>query len=325
MIRKKTAFSLLAVFLLFGCISMQETEEINECESPYVQIGKVCCIDEDDNKVCDITEDRRTTTTLSTTSTTYAPPTQATTSTLLQTRCIENSDCSPCGSVCAFTEAMAYKKCMPPRVSCICANGVCITTELVTTTIPTTTTTLAKNENVMKLSFGYKQYLDSGYDFRFLEKTGTGSNIKYKIGIRTSDGLVDERPLSTGESFIDYLRFSITNYGEDVPEISVRVNTEDLIRIPEGANLLTLGGISCSQEAKGLCMRKYSDHTIWMQNREENGANIKFIDENGLEYDTKLFGEQKAYSFDRSIVIGGFFDREHFIQGGYNLFYVYTN
>lgn len=40
----------ITILLISGCI---EEEEKIVCEKPYIQVGKECCLDENDNKICD--------------------------------------------------------------------------------------------------------------------------------------------------------------------------------------------------------------------------------------------------------------------------------
>jgi len=62
-----------------------------------------------------------------------------------------------------------------------------------------------------------------------------------------------------------------------------------------------------------------------MINRIDNGVRIQ-ITCPGEEVPSivTVTGTQKAYSPDHLIAIGGFFDRTHYIVGGYSLLYLHT-
>jgi len=185
----------------------------------------------------------------------------------------------------------------------------------------------------MSLGGGWQEFKSggagTGYFLRFDDKEGTGQSLKYNIEVKTPDGITDKRPISTGESFVDYLRFKVTNYGEDTPKISIRVNTEDLQAAAAknpGASLLTIGGQSCWPTPAAMCIRSYNGYKIQLISRygaDGSYANIG-VTPPGAGMSKVQVPDGSIASPDQILVIGGFFDKAHFISGGYNLFYVYT-
>ena len=177
---------------------------------------------------------------------------------------------------------------------------------------------------LMELSGVWNEYFDSDYSFRFKERKGSGDNTQYWIGFKIPDGTEDETYLTRGESYIDHLRLKVVNYGEDKPTVAVKLNTKDLYSIPSTASLMTIGGRGCSQGGTDLCERNYNGYTIRLLNRLEGGARISIVGPTWeMPYKTEVKQGVKSYAPDHLLVIGGFFDRSHFINGGYNLFYVY--
>ncbi|MFH1055147.1 MAG: hypothetical protein V1744_03510 [Candidatus Altiarchaeota archaeon] len=47
--------ALVSILLVCGCICSQDQQEADEtsCTSPYIRVGSDCCIDENDNMICD--------------------------------------------------------------------------------------------------------------------------------------------------------------------------------------------------------------------------------------------------------------------------------
>jgi hypothetical protein len=183
---------------------------------------------------------------------------------------------------------------------------------------------------VTTLGGSFKEYF--GYKFRLKNSEITeGGGSKYYINIRTPDGNEDERLVTTGESFVDHLRFKIINYGESTPKVYIRVNRADMLMvsaISPDAVLLTVGGDSCEGAVIGsttsdddLCTRTYGDYTI-TGSRSENGIDllvIKTSDGSFTKQDLKA-GEKMLF---KSIMIGTIIDGKHYIVGGYTLLYVY--
>jgi hypothetical protein len=136
--------------------------------------------------------------------------------------------------------------------------------------------------------------------------------------------VVDKRPISTGESFVDYLRLKVINYGQDQPTVYIKINKEDLAKIPPTASLMTIGGQSCNQVGSQMCERYFGGYKIRYKTRGEGGANIVIFSLDGVPMTPQLVTDsRRAFSEDHAIGVGGFFDSRHFIQGGSSLFYVY--
>jgi hypothetical protein len=311
---RRLAFVLFAVALVCGCIccgdvnlgGLQGATTTTEpyCTPPYIQIGTGCCLDYDGNGVCDSDEsadtipepptlpDEATETTQPPTPTTHATATTEAPATTLATT-VAGESCSDG----LQNQGEEYVDCGGPCADCL----------------------------VMRLTGSWREFKTTDYKFRFDEKQVVENNIKYWIEIKTPDGLTDRRYLSTGESFVDYLRFGVINYGEDTPKVYMKLNTEDLASVPPQATLLTVGGQSCTQMGSEMCERNYAGYKIRMVNRIDNGAKITVLGPT-WEVPTPVTVTEGtlSYSPDHALVIGGFFDRSHFITGGYSLFYVYT-
>ncbi|MFH1055842.1 MAG: hypothetical protein V1744_07110 [Candidatus Altiarchaeota archaeon] len=286
-----------------------EDEEEPLCEAPYIEGGVECCLDQDDSGVCDSEEGSQedeveettesTETTQPETQTTQpTSTTQATSTTQTTATTIAPTTTIPAGE-CTYDMLLSCKE----NTDC---GGAC------------------SGYYVFRLTSGWKEFMDTGYEFRFKDREGAEQTLKYIIEVKTPEGIKDERPISTGESFVDYLRLKAINYGEEQPKVYVRVNTEDLSTIPSQATLITVGGQSCAQSGEGMCERNYGGYKIRMANRIENGASIWITGSDGVQVKTQVTGSAKTFSPDNGLVVGGFFDPKHFIQGGYNLFYVYT-
>jgi len=56
-------FFLLIIVFLSGCIQQETRKEI-VCNKPYIRVGTECCLDQNDNNICD-TDEQQTTTTIS--------------------------------------------------------------------------------------------------------------------------------------------------------------------------------------------------------------------------------------------------------------------
>lgn len=258
------------------------TEAEEFCKKPYMEYEGDCCLDYDENGVCDNLE--------------YNPKETTTTSISSTTVELQSTTIKPSTST---------------------------TTKLTSsTTSTTTTTTLPGEPETMELSFGWKEYKNTGYKFRFDGKTGVSHNMKYTIIVQTKDGYETLFPVSTQEAYIDYLRFKVLNYGESTPRILVRVNVEDLSEIPATASLITIGGQSCTSDGKGICERKYGPYTIRMMNRITDGAHILIQAPPDKRYLVNVYEGRKTHSEDRQLIVGGFFDRKHIMTGGYSLFYL---
>jgi hypothetical protein len=313
----RRVFMLAALALFSGCLccggdlpdlgGLGGSTEPGEdyCTPPYIQLGAGCCLDENANDICD--SDESSGITLPTAST---QPRQTTTTT-------------------------------QPSIP----QATVTTTTAVPTTIPTPTTTQATGSCADGVRNNGEEYIDcggpctecltftlkstwtefknTGYKFRFDEKEGVEGSTKYWIEIETPDGIKDRRYLSTGESFVDYLRFKVINYGEDTPKVYMRVNTEDLSSIPQDATLLTIGGRGCATLGSEMCERDYAGYKIRMKFREDNGAKIQiWAPGDEVPYEVTLTGTGKVFYPGSTLQVGGFFDRGHFITGGYVLFYV---
>ncbi|MFH0862702.1 MAG: hypothetical protein V1875_06720 [Candidatus Altiarchaeota archaeon] len=303
---------LAAVALFSGCIccggkdfslpgggtSPQEGAD-GGCEAPYLRVGSSCCLDDNDNGICDNDDEEITQTVVEDTppEETEEPTTTSQTTTTLLT---------------------------------------ITTTQVTQPTLPPTTTQPAPAQNpqgtVMKLNSGWQEYeqdgTGTGYLFRFDEKEGVANQLKYWLEIKTPDGITDRRPLSTGESFVDFLRFKVTNYGEDIPIISIRKNIEDLTTVAAShpdASLLTLGGQSCWPTPSAMCERNYQGYTIQMINRfgSDGQSATLGVTPAGMGMSKVKVSANGITSPDGYLIIGGFFDNSHYINGGYNLFYVY--
>jgi hypothetical protein len=75
-IRLISVFLLLVVFV--GCINVPSGPV---CNKPYILVGEDCCLDTDDNSICDSDETSTTTTTSTTSTTTTTSTTSSTTTT----------------------------------------------------------------------------------------------------------------------------------------------------------------------------------------------------------------------------------------------------
>jgi hypothetical protein len=274
-------------------------DDIVECQRPYIRFGDGCCLDANNNGICDRDElppDTTVTTATVMVSTTLAPSTtlRQTTTTLATT--------TTTSTLAGCVESMLLE--CPLNRDC---GGVCA------------------GYTVMKLGNRWQEFGDSGYFFRFDSRQGMGNAMRYFIKVRTPspERLEEVMPLSTGESFLDHLRFKVINYGESEPRIYVRVNIEDLRAIPSHATLLTLGGQSCAQMDSAMCEREYAGYIIRMVNRVEGGARITVRQGNEVPMSLEVRDGRLAYAGDTPLVIGGFFDRGHIIQGGYSLLYMY--
>jgi len=281
------------------------------CERPYIQVGSECCLDDNGNGICDQDEEntpttaarRETTTTEPVTATseateTTAPPTTAaeTASSTTTTTVAPNA---PSCSDGIQNQKEDYVDCGDPCENCA----------------------------ILRIESGWKEFKGSGYKFRLVGKEGSGQNLKYNLEVMTPDKVTDTRPLSTGESFLDYLRFNVTKYGDDKPALYVRVNVEDLAEVASkhpGGSLLTIGGQSCAQAGSPMCERNYLGYRIRYVSRAEGGARIIIYGLDGVPMTPQDVTDSKlAFSEDHMIGVGGFFDRQHFIQGGSSLFYLY--
>jgi hypothetical protein len=291
-----------------------KSAESASCESPYIQVGSVCCLDEGSNGICDseestgetptestettettIEEPASTTTTTVTTATTSTQPGQlppyslpTTPTTLTQASCSDRTQ----------NQGEEYADCGGPCTDC----------------------------PVVKLGGGWWQFASSGYKFRYQGKEGSGQSLKYNVEIQVPGGQVDARPMSTGEGFVDNLRFRVVNYGDDVPKIYVRVNTEDMATIPANAVLMTIGGTGCFQGGSAMCERSYGGYRIRMINRVDKGARVQITApaEGAIPEKVDVLSGKVTFSGDQGLVVGGFFDNTHVMTGGLSLFYVYT-
>ena len=276
------------------------------CSPPYIQVGARCCIDSNYDRVCDSDETVDTTlptppalppeTTPATETTTpaYSPP--DTTETTLQTQTTTTIQSASTCSDGIQNNGEEYPDCGGPCTDCL----------------------------VFTLTGSWKEFKDTGYKFRFDRKEGVDDTLKYWIEIQTPDGINDQRYLSTGESFIDHIRFKVINLGEDTPRVYMRVNTEDLSAIPADATLLTIGGQSCTQMGSEMCERDYMGYKVRLINRIDNGARISILAPGDVvPYQAQVVGAGKTMYPSSPLRIGGFFDRNHFITGGYCLFYLY--
>jgi hypothetical protein len=312
-----------------GALTPTTTEAALVCNAPYIESGGECCVDRNDNGVCDKEESSDTTeTTLEeasdttveeapeTTETTEPPieetvtttnPPETTTTASQATTTLSQATTTTQDATCAdglMNQGEEYADCGGPCKDCI----------------------------VLKLASGWQEYRHSGYSFRYDNREGVAASLKYNIEVRTPEGITDKRPISTGESFVDYLRLKVINYGEDPPKIYVRNNTEDLAGIaaqttPEvaaKATLITVGGQSCATTGAQMCERNYGGYKIRMINRFEGGAKIIVYSLDGVPMTQQdVTGSRRAYSEDHMIAVGGFFDSKHIIQGGCSLLYAY--
>ncbi|MBN2014333.1 MAG: hypothetical protein JW778_04060 [Candidatus Altiarchaeota archaeon] len=88
----KELILLLSIILVCGCVKDAREEIV--CNKPYILVGNECCLDVNDNKICDVDETTTTSTTTSTTiTTTSTTSTTTTTTTTLPIACFINSDC----------------------------------------------------------------------------------------------------------------------------------------------------------------------------------------------------------------------------------------
>jgi len=319
----KTPLTLIIICFGCGCIctgtglgggGVTDETASEACEAPYIHVGSDCCLDGDGNGICDsdeateetqpqeeTTQPEETTTTLeeaTTTSTQAAPETTLAPATTVTSATITLAATgAPSCSDGLQNQGEEYADCGGPCTTC----------------------------QVLALNLGWKKYGTTGYQFRFDGKEGVDTALKYIIEIKTPDGLLDKRPISTGESFVDYLRFKAINYGQEEPRIYVRVNTEDLAGIPANASLITIGGQSCAQSTDGLCERRIGQYKLHLISRGGPGepARLWLTGPDGVPTKIEVYESRLTFSGDTMLVIGGFFDKNHFIQGGYNLFYAY--
>ena len=305
-------FALAAVALVCGCIccggvdlggvgSSTDTTE-PYCTPPYIQVGSSCCLDRNSNGVCDTQETPATTVSTQPASTvsTQAPvTTQAPHTTLTPTTTQPPATTLPAVSCSdgVQNQGEEYIDCGGPCTEC----------------------------EVFTLKSAWKEFKNTGYKFRFDDKEGSGDGLKYWIKIETPDGIEDRRYITTGENFVDYLRFKVINYGEDQPKMYMKINTEDLASVPPQATLLTIGGQSCTQMGSEMCERNYAGYTIRMINRlPDGGAKISIVGPSWeVPYNTDVLPDKLSYAPDNALVVAGFFDRGHIMTGGYSLFYLY--
>ena len=319
------------------------------CNAPYIQVGSGCCLDQNNNGICDrdeMTEPPKT-----------EGPQEESTTTTLKTTCTLDSDCIPCGEGCIGpgADGSVSATCLSGgNIVCRCINGNCVAETVTTTTIATTTTTTlsnepncydgVKNQNediidcggacssecMVTTLGGWQQFF--GYRFR-LKRADFSSNVaKYTVNIRTPDGKDDERLVTTGESFVDHLRFKVIDYGEQSPRFYIKINKADLQRVyavSPNATLLTVGGHTCQEgilwrkSAEGeLCTRVYGRFNI-TGSRTENGVELVIIKDDGLFTGEPLILKDSQTGMFDDIKIGVIADREHYIVGGYTLIYVY--
>jgi hypothetical protein len=311
----RVLFALGFVALVCGCIccggtdlplpglSGQSKENAEACSAPYIQVGSECCLDDNDNSICDQDE---------ATESTDAPEMTETTLSEEEAPMVETTETT---EPTVSTEA--------PTTTATVLSVVTSTTLPPTTTIGNSCTDCV----VLNLGYGWQEYMSSGYKFRFVEKSGAGQSLKYVIEVSTPEKLIDQRPISTGESFIDSLRLKVQNYGEDQPKVLVRTNIEDASSIPSNAALITIGGLSCATSGGGICERNFEGYKIRLISRfgagAESSASIYVTPPSGLQEKVLVPVSGIGVTSDHSLAVGGFSDPSHFIQGGYNLFYVY--
>jgi hypothetical protein len=316
---------LAVVVLVCGCVCLGgkdvkdlipkktgETQETgSSCDKPYIRVGSECCLDNDDNGICDSDEEETTTTEPETDTTdTTQPPEPTTTVRATTTTAVTLPEQATTTTASPTTTA-------PQAASC--SDGVQNGNEEYADCGGTCSDCV-----VMKLDSGWQEFKNTGYKFRFDQKEGVAQTLKYWVEVKTPDGITDRRPISTGESFIDYLRFKAINYGDEKPRIYVKVNTEDLAKIRPQASLITIGGQSCAQMGSQMCERNYQGYKIRYISRAEGGAKITIYGLDGVPLNAEVTDTRLAFSEDHAIGVGGFFDKTHFIQGGSSLFYAYT-
>jgi hypothetical protein len=311
------------VLTVCGCICGLGTDESSAptttepyCTPPYIQVGRECCLDGNRNGICD-TEEATTTlaaeptathapakTTLAPTTTKPVPgitlpatlPTTTTTTTIGPTTTTGAPSCSD-----------GIQNQDEEYVDC---GGSCKTTC-----------------DVLRVSGSWKEFM--GYRFRVEDVKVKNKQTNYYFHIKTPDGLKAEHMyLSTGEGFIDHLRFKVINYPEDMPKVAVGLNVNDLSSIPSDATMLAVGGTSCPtymtdnipSEDVDLCCRSYSDYKICLKSRSERKVLIALPDDSVGKLELNHMKDR----YLEDLTISGFFDRPHFINGGYILVYVRT-
>ncbi len=303
---KLLAILSLAV-LVSGCVCCGDLVDIEPtvtdttepyCSPPYIQVGSDCCLDMDSNGICDSEESVETAPPVppplpDVTSTTSAPvvtqppaTTSSTTSTQPQASCSDGIQ----------NQGEEYIDCGGPCSNC----------------------------EVFTLG-GWREFMNTGYRFRYDGKEGSGSSLKYWVLVETPDGLGERMHVSTAEMYLDYLRFKVIDYGEDPPRVYVKVNAEDLGSVPPQASLITIGGQSCLSGGTEMCERNYAGYTIRMMNRIDDGARVSMVGPTWeVPAEVQVKEGRLSFSPDHTIAIGGFFDRSHIMTGGYSLFYVYV-
>jgi len=360
----RTLLSLIALLVCFcGCLccgnlggsdktttTLAAKDEM-QCSQPYIRVGSSCCLDQNGNGICDTDE---TESTQAETQTTLGQETPSTIQGQAQTACSLDSDCTACASGCILHAELTSAPCPTPSVQCRCINENCVAQALPpTTTVASATTTLPSNQPtcfdgalnqgetiadcggpcnseciVTKLG-GWQDFF--GYKFRLKKADITEGNAKYTINIKTPDGREDERLVTTGESFVDHLRFKVIDYGEQNPRFYIKVNRADLQKvyaINPAATLLTIGGDACQggllwgtgSDSK-LCTRRFSQYNI-TASRAESGVDL-LVQKDGSAFTRYTLKGDNKLEF-KGLVIGTMIDKEHYIVGGYTLLYMYT-
>jgi len=261
------------------------------CDAPYMRYGDGCCLDVDQNNVCDREE-----------STTESSVLESST-TLESTSTVESSSTSTSTTAPAESCYDGLRNQNEVFVDC---GGIC-----------------QSSCGVFNLTRGGAPVGYGGYNFTLEDTEIVRDAFQYTLEITTPDGFVDERQASLGyQSWIDGVKFKIEEGGEVRLTFWATVDEALKQAVPDDATIKTIGGKSCLQLAGGICTRSYGGYSISMINRVDGGG-VKFritkpdgLDVQGTAYEN---GTRFVMVGSGGLIVGV---ADYMIPGGYSNIYV---
>ncbi|MFH1125511.1 MAG: hypothetical protein V1703_00150 [Candidatus Altiarchaeota archaeon] len=289
------------------------------CNKPYLVKGSECCLDINDNKICDSEE---TTTVISTTTTAATSRTEAT-SLMATTQATTTTQATmttvattttvgvPQSGASYGTTTTAVESCSDgvknQDESSVDCGGVC-----------------QSSCNIVNLTLSGGALGFQGYSFRLKDSQLKTQAIEYTIEIKTPDGYKDERTMNSGDqSWIDSVKFKIEGDSEVRLKTTLWIDSEMTSKAPENSTIFTLGGQSCVQLGGGVCTRNYFGYEVTMVNRVDEGGGrtgvkIKVRQPDGAESIGIAYQNGPEY-YVSYIAVGVL---RYMIPGGYSNIYV---